>query len=352
MGHFSKDALKQRVKDIESKYAEGAPDDEGESPDALEAERYYDDNDVGSVAVDDGAVTQEGEEGAQQEEKPAAASTEEDPFEARWKSRINVLAGKMRAEFGISSDAELDDSLTPEQRYKLMQADYNAAVVDRRKGAGYETAQQGGQGPASTGGDRESSAEEQAQPDEVEAELAALFGDEEIAKSLSKVVKKIAGKEAEGRVKPVESHVQRSVEAEFTEKVWGGPLAGIDHQAQDWADFNAQPVPFGGGKTMADVMREAHASRDFKTFETVRAEFERFAGKTSAPSASTAKGFASIATGGRRSAASVTSDNGNANIENLRAQLNQLQRAAERGEIPWAKVRELRSQLSAAYMGR
>jgi len=338
MGQFSQDALRKRAKDIESKYANGDPDTQGESPDELDAQGYDGGDEGGDVGVDTGGESGPGY-------APAEKPKEPDPFEARWKSRIDVLAGKMRAEFGITSDAEQDDSLTPEQRYKLMQADYNAAVGDRRRGGegGAPVVQQ----PA------QQMPEQDADADEVERELATLFGDEEVAKSLSQVVRRIASKEAEGRVKPVESQVQRSAESDFASKVWGGPLGGIDHSSEHWAEFNSHPVPFGGGKTMADVMREAHASRDFKTFEAVRAEFDQFTGKApAAASPAASKGFASIATGGRRSAASVTGDNTSANIDNLRAQIQQAQRAAERGDLPWAKVRELRSQMSAAYIGQ
>jgi hypothetical protein len=349
--HFSQSALKKRSDDIMAKYANGNPDDDGENHDQ---DNDGEDGD-GSVAVDgnghfisddanNGIQIGDGAGGTGDGSGNSDPALQEDPYEAKWKSRTNVLTGKLRAEFGITSDVESDDSLTAEQRYKLIQADYNAAVSERRRGA--DTAQ---------------TAAPAAQPvidtpevDETEQELQALFGDEAIAKSLMKIVDKVADKKVADRIKPVETHVHANVEAEFTSKVWGGPLTGVDHKSQEWTDFNSKPVPFGGGKTFGQLLGEAHASRDMQTFEAVRAEFDKMTGGQSAKPnqqqrQAPASGFASIATGGRRSAASVTSDNAGANVQNIRVQLDQARKGAERGDVPWSKVRDLQRQLSMAH---
>jgi hypothetical protein len=353
--HFSQSALKKRSDEIMAKYANGNPDDDGEG-------RVLDDDGEGgdgSVAVgDDGQFNNGNAGGGDQGEQEGAGGsgadgghttgqTEEDPFEAKWKSRTNVLAGKLRSEFGITSDAEQDDSLTAEQRYKLVQADYNAAVSDKRRGGADSSAHD----------DAATQAAQQAAPapaiNEARQKLQALFGDEQIADSLMEIVGGLADKKVAERIKPVESRVHASDEAEFTGKVWNGPLNGVDHKSQEWTDFNAKPVPFGGGKTFGQLLGEAHAARDFKTFEAVRAEFDKLTGgqqggqqqQRQAP----ASGFASIATGGRRSAASVTSDNAGANLTNIRTQLDQARKGAESGDVPWSKVRDLQRQLSQAH---
>ena len=353
--HFSQSALNSRAEDILAKYAGGNPQDEDQNP--VDPDDY--DDAENPVAVDDpehGGDDGGGDAGNGGQDPNANKNQDEDPVEAKWKSRISVLSGKLRAEFGITSDAEADDSLTPEQRYRLMQADYNMAVAESRRSAqpasavadagNPATGADGGQ-PSTTGG-----------ADEVDPDLLALFGDEQIAKSLASKIEKIAEKKAAERIQPVETTVRAKSEQEFASQVWDGPLKGVDHKSQEWDAFNAKEIPFSGGKTFGQLLRQAHDARDIETFNAVRQEFDRFRGGSPAGTQggagqggqrSRSAGFESIATGGRRSAASVVSDNGNAGVQALRAQIDTARKAAERGEGPWAKVRELQAQLSQAH---
>lgn len=352
-----------------AKYANGNPDDDGNpNGDLDDLDGFGGGGDDGSFGGgNDPAPNNGGEDGGA---NPGDAGGNgggddggaggEDPFEAKWKSRISVLSGKMRAEFGITSDVELDDSLTPEQRYKLMQADYNTAVMESRSKQPVPISN-GNQDP--TGGDAGGDKNE---PDPTLVELEGLFGDPEIAKKLSGIVEGIAERKAAERIKPVETRVASSDEREFVGQVWGGALKDVDPKSQQWNEFNNMVVPFTGGKRMADVMKEAHQNRDLDVFKNVRKEFDRFVG-ASAPSGNPggqgdgqqrqdsgqqqhqANGFGSIATGGRRSAASVVSDNANANVDAVRKELNAARSAAEKGEGSWGTVRELQRKLTQAH---
>lgn len=339
---FSQAALNERAAKIMARAQAEANEDERPEGDSDVAEGH-DDFTGDDDSVDGGHL----EAQAEQSNATGEQEVKEDPYEAQWKTRINVLAGKMRAEFGTTSDAETDDSLTPEQRYRLMQADYNAAVADKKRGS-YEPAQAQQQ-------QQQEAADSAPMPtNEDLKELTELFGDEEVAKRLSAFVEKQVESRVAERLKPVEQRHAQDAEQQFASKVWDGPLKGIDHADAKWEEFNAQPVPFSGGKTMGQLLQEAHHKRDLSIFNDARAEFDRRYGAGSAQAAQAqqstqARGFSSIATGGRRSAASVTGDVTKANITAARQELDAAKRRAEKGEGSWQDVRDKQAALATAY---
>lgn len=341
-----------------AKYADGDANDEDQN--RVDSGDHDDDADdpVADDHHDGDGNGGDDDAGNGSQNRSSNQNQDEDPVEAKWKSRISVLSGKLRAEFGVTSDAETDDGITPEQRYRLMQADYNMAVAESRRSAQPGHAGNDAGNPASGADGGQVNTETKGAADEVDPELLALFGDEQIARSLASKIEKIAEKKAAERIQPVEKTVRAKSEQDFASQVWDGPLKGVDHTSKQWDDFNAKEIPFSGGKTFGQLLHQAQQSRDIETFNAVRQEFDRFTGGSTVNASNGAgqgsqrgrsTGFESIATGGRRSAASVVSDNGNAGVQAIRSQIDAARKAAEKGEGPWAKVRELQAQLSQAH---